>query len=71
MLADVINKESRIKREKTKEKLKKINTEQIEFLTKCENLAKQFIPIPEGANNNKPLNKAYHIFKSVVSNIQH
>ena len=62
MLLDPINKESRIRRE--------INIEKTEFLTKCENFPKQIITTPEGVNIEKPLDRAYQLFDSVVSKLQ-
>ena len=70
LLVDTINKESRIRREKRKEQIEKIKTKHDEFLTKCENKAKQFISILEGVETDKPLDKAYQIFVSVVSKFQ-
>ena len=67
---DAINKESRIRREKIKEQIEKLKTEQTEFLTKCENLARQFIPILKGVDTDKPLDKSYQLFKSIVSKFQ-
>ena len=70
LLENAFNKESRIRREKTKEQLKKINTEQTKFLTKCEDLAKKIITILEGADTDNPLEKTYHFFEGVVSKLQ-
>ena len=70
LLVDAMNKESRIRRDKNKEQLKKIKTEQTKFLNKCENLVKQFITIPEGVDTKKPLDKAYQLFESFVLKLQ-
>ena len=44
--------------------------EQVEFLNKCRNLAQSVIPGPAEVDTNKPLEKAYHLFESVVSALQ-
>ena len=62
LLVDTINKESRHKREKTKEQLKKMNTKHAIFFTKCENLAQQFVTILAEIEADKPLDKAYRLF---------
>ena len=43
---------------------------QVEFLLKCRNLAQSVIPIPMEADTDKPLEKAYQLFESVVSTLQ-
>ena len=45
LLVDAISRESRHRKEKTKEQLKQMNTKQAEVLTKCENLAQNFLTI--------------------------
>ena len=70
LLVDAINKETIIQREKRKEQLQKIDIEQTKFLTKSENMARQFITIMKRVNTHKPLGKAYQLFESVVPKIQ-
>ena len=41
--------------------------EQVEFLSKCKNLAQFVIPGPVEVDTNKLLEKAYQLFESVVS----
>ena len=70
LLVDVIYKDTIIQREKRKEQLQKINTEETKFLTNCENMARHFITIMKWVNTHKPLEKSYQLFESVVSKIQ-
>ena len=44
--------------------------EQVEFLNKCRNLAQSMIPGPIEVDTDKPLEKAYQLFESVVSALQ-
>ena len=41
--------------------------EQAEFLLKCRNLVQSIIPGPMEVNTDKPLEKAYQLFESMVS----
>ena len=66
LLSYAINKEYKQKRVRSKENIKKMKAEQNEFLAKCESLAESFIPILVGTDSNKPLDKAYLIFESIV-----
>ena len=42
----------------------------MEFLTKCRNLTQTVVPGPAETGTNKPLEKAYQLFESVVSTLQ-
>ena len=44
--------------------------EQVEFLNKCRNLVQSVLPGPTEADTDKPLEKAYKLFESVVSMLQ-
>ena len=44
--------------------------EQVEFLLKCRNLAQSVIPGLMEVDTNKPFEKAYQLFESVVSTLQ-
>ena len=44
--------------------------EQVKFLNKCRNLAQSVILGPTEVDTNKPLEKVYHLFESVVSALQ-
>ena len=39
-------------------------------MTKCRNLTQTVLPRAVGTNTNKPLERAYQLFESVMSNIQ-
>ena len=67
---DAINKESRVRREKRKEQIKKLKTKQAKFLTRCQNLARKVIIVPEEVDTEIPLKKSYQLFESVVSSFQ-
>ena len=54
----------------TTEQIKKLKTEKNEFFSKCESLARQFIPIPASTDSDKPLDKEYLLFERVVSTFQ-
>ena len=47
-----------------------IKNEQVEFLSKCRNLAQTIIPGPIEVETDKPLEKAYQLFESVVVTLQ-
>ena len=47
-----------------------IKNEQVEFLSKCRNLAQTIIPGPVEVGTDKPLEKSYQLFESVVVNLQ-
>ena len=44
--------------------------EQVEFLNKCRNLAQSVIPGLAEVDTDKPLEKSYQLFKSMVSALQ-
>ena len=44
--------------------------EQVEFLNKCRNFVQSMILVPTEVNTDKPLEKAYQLFESVVSVLQ-
>ena len=46
--------------------LNEIENEQVKFLSKCRNLAQSIIPGPMEAGTDKPLEKSYQLFESVV-----
>ena len=53
-----------------REQLDSTKKEQIEFLTKCRSLMQTVILGPIEADTDKPLEKVYQLFKSVVSTLQ-
>ena len=67
---DALNKESRIRKEKRKEQIEKLKTEQIDFLTRCQDLARQVIPVPEGVDIDRLFERAYQLFEIVMLSFQ-
>ena len=53
-----------------KEQIEKLEVEQVEFLTKCRNLTQTILPGAKQTDTKKPLERAYQLLKSVVSNLQ-
>ena len=53
-----------------RKELDDIENEQVEFLSKCRNLAQSIIPGPMEVRTDKPLEKAYQLFESVVATLQ-
>ena len=47
-----------------------IENEQVEFLSKCRNLAQSMISGPMEVGTDKPLEKTYQLFESVVATLQ-
>ena len=54
---------------KTKE-LSNKNAEQVEFLGKCRALAQSVIPGPSEFDTDRPLERAYQLFETLVSTVQ-
>ena len=54
---------------KTKD-LSNKNTEQVEFLSKCRALAQSVIPGPIEVDMDRPLERAYQLFETMVSTVQ-
>ena len=46
------------------------NTEQVKFLDKCRNLAHSIMPSPIEIDTDRPLERAYQLFESMVSTLQ-
>ena len=68
-LLEALNKEAKIKKERKQEQIEKLKSQQLEFLTKCRNLAPKLIPGAEETDTDKPLERAYQLLESVVSNL--
>ena len=62
--------EEKTRSEKRNKELNDKNTEQVEFLTKCRNLAHSVLPNPVEVDTDKPLKSAYQLFESMVSTLQ-
>ena len=53
-----------------KEQIDKLEEEQVEFLTKFRNLTQTILPGEKETDSDKPLERAYQLLESVVSNLQ-
>ena len=56
--------------EQRNKELKEKNAEQVEFLDKCKNLAQSVMLGPIEIDTDKPLERAYQLFKSMVLTLQ-
>ena len=57
-------------KERKQEKIKKLEVEQIEILTKCINLTQTVLPGAIGTDIDKPMERSYRLFEIFMSNIQ-
>ena len=62
--------EEKTRSEQRNKEIKDKNTEQVKFLDKCRNLAQSVMLGPIEVNTNKPLERAYQLFESMVSTLQ-
>ena len=69
-LLETLATEEKTRSQTRRKELDDIEKEQVEFLLKCRNLAQSIIPGPMEADTDKPLEKAYQLFESVVSTLQ-
>ena len=69
-LVEALNKYSRLRKEIRKEQIEKFKTEQMKFLTRCRDLVRQVILVPEEVKTDIPLEQAYQLFESVGSSFQ-
>ena len=53
-----------------KEQIEKLKVEQVEFLTKCSNLTQTILLETTKTDTDKPLERAYQLLESVMSNLQ-
>ena len=53
-----------------RKELNDIENDQVEFLSKCRNLAQSIIPRTMEVGTDKPLEKAYQLFESVMATLQ-
>ena len=68
-LLGALTKEATTRSQKRQEQLDKIKKEQVEFLTKCRNLTQTFLPGENETDTDKPLERAYQLLESVMSNL--
>ena len=69
-LLEAITKEASNRNRTKQERIKKMKVEQVEFLAKCRTLTQTVLPGMAETDTDKPLEKAYQLFESVVSNLQ-
>ena len=61
--------EAKTRSQTRRKELNENEREQVEFLIKSRNLAQSVIPGPMEGDTNKPLEKSYQLFESVVSTL--
>ena len=66
-LLETLTIEEKTRSQTRRKELDDTEKEQVEFLLKCRNLAQSIIPRPMEADTDKPLEKAYQLFESMVS----
>ena len=59
--------EEKTRSEQRNKELKDKNREQVEFLDKCRNLAQSIMSSPIEVDTDKPLERVYQLFESMVS----
>ena len=62
--------EAKTRSQNRQKELDNTEREQVEFLIKCRNLAQSVIPGSTKVDTDKPLERAYQLFESVVSALQ-
>ena len=62
--------EAKTRSEQRNKELKDKKAEQVDFLDKCRNLAQSVMSGPIHIDTNKPLERAYYLFESMVSTLQ-
>ena len=58
-LLEALNKEAATRNQSRREKIEKLQAEQVEFLTKCRNLTQTVLPGLTETDTDKPLERAY------------
>ena len=69
-LLKTLVKEAKTRSERKNKELTDKNTEQVMFLDKCRNLAQSVIPGPIEIDTDRPLERVYQLFNSMVSTRQ-
>ena len=69
-LLKTLGSEAKTRSEQRNKELNNKNTEQVEFLNKCRNLAQSIMLGPIEVDTDKPLKRAYQLFESMVSTLQ-
>ena len=68
--SEALTKEASTRNRTRQERIEKMKVEQVEFFTKCRTLTQTVIPGMVETDTNKPLERAYQLFESVMSNLQ-
>ena len=69
-LLEALTKEASTRNRTKQERIEKMKTEQVKFLTKCRTLTQTVIPRMDETDTDKPLERAYQLLESVMSNLQ-
>ena len=69
-LLKTLAKEAKTRTERKTNELTDKSTEQVKFLDKYRTLAQPVIPGPIEVDTDRPLERAYHLFESMVSTLQ-
>ena len=65
-----LTKDAAARNKNRKEQIEKIESEQVGFLTKFRNLTQTILPGITETDTDKPLERAYQLLESVMSNLQ-
>ena len=68
-LLEALAVEAKTRNQHRRKELDNKEKEQVKFLNKCRDLAESVIPGPIAVDTNKPLERAYYLFESVVSTL--
>ena len=69
-LLEILATKEKTRSQSRRQQLDDSKNEQVEFLSKCRKLVQTVIPGPLEADTNKPFEKAYQLFESMVSTLQ-
>ena len=69
-ILEALTKEASTRNQTRQEQIEKLKTKQVEFLTECRYLTQKVIPGLEETDIDKPMEKSYHLFENVMSNLQ-
>ena len=63
-------KEAKLRTARKSKELTAKNAEEVEFLDRCRALTQTVIPSPVEVDTDRPLERAYHLFETMVSTVQ-
>ena len=69
-LLKIVAKEAKLRTVRKSKELTAKNAEEVEFLGKCRALAQTVIPRPVEVDTDRPLERAYQLFETMVSTVQ-